>query len=168
LFVVGKSHARRGQTRDGFSSRMGWVKRGLITSGQVVLLVPSFPCPPAWLSSCPPHHHHHRPVTHSVSSRLQAPPYAPLCCIKGVRFHSHANQNAANTHSRTRPPTVRATQGVEGLHTTSKSCGSHLQIESPSLLHTDGPPLSGTWVDGWMDGWRLCRVSLADNCPSWL
>jgi hypothetical protein len=127
-----------------------------------------FPMPAAWLSSCPPHHHHHRPVTHSMSSRLQAPPYAPLCCIKGVRFHSHANQNAANTHSRTRPPTVRATQGVEGLHTTSKSCGSHLQIESPSLLHTDGPPLSGTWVDGWMDGWRLCRVSLADNCPSWL
>jgi hypothetical protein len=134
-------------------------------------------CLPVWLSSCAP------PLsptsTTTVPSHTACPPafgrLTPRSASSlGSDSHTREPKGCEHTHSRTRPPAVPAAQGVEGHHTTSKSCGSHLQIESPPPRPSDPPPHRRATplrdVGGWVDGWRLCTVSssLPDYRPGWL
>jgi hypothetical protein len=80
----------------------------------------------------------------------------------GSDSHTREPKGCEHTHSRTRPPPVPAAQGVEGLHTTSKSCGSHLQIESPpppSLGPSSTPKGHPSERRGWVGGWMALVYS---------
>lgn len=141
-------------------------KRGLITSfsssfrGSI-----SIP-------SCPHHHHTQSPLP-SVFSRLAPRSAASVWMVADSEPTHQADHTReppkgcitapTHTHSRTRPPAEcgrlpACPRCVEGLHTTSKSCGPHLQIETnripsdhnmdPSSSTPRNKPFSGTWVDG--------------------
>jgi hypothetical protein len=115
----------------------------------------------------PPSRHTQRVLPPSAALR-------PVLLHRWGQIPTHASQKAANTPTpaparlRCLLPKVWRASTPPASHAV-RICKSKAPPPVPrTLLHTEGPPLSGTWVDGWMDGWRLCRVSLADNCPSWL